>query len=208
MKEYINPDIVKRYFDNTCSKEERIQVEMWLDPTETWEAHDTSIKSADDSKEKIWSGILNQISAKRTTKHKILHLVKYAAAIILLFMIFSKEDDILFTTNVDSASLKIEKIHYSPDVNQKNGTIDLYKVSNETNKPIQLTTKNNGRSYTLKQHTTYLTVCLEEDPGVVGDQILVLTPDQVKMIPDVPLAMQLASIVNNKDLEAATHTFL
>ncbi|MFA4870440.1 MAG: hypothetical protein WC623_19750 [Pedobacter sp.] len=208
MKEYINQDIVKRYFENTCSEEERIQMEKWLDPTETWESDVISIKATHASQEKIWSGIFNQIIAKRTTKHKILHLVKYAAAIILLFMIFSKEDDILFTTNMDYASIKIQKIHFSPSVNQKNRTIDLYKVSNETNKTIQLTTKKNGRSYTLKQHTTYLTVCLEEDPGVVGDQILVLTPDQVKMIPDVPLAMQLASIVNNKDLETAIPTFL
>lgn len=211
MKEEINKEILKRYFDHTCSEEERIRVEKWLDHQEIWNAEGSSTTDSH-VKEKIWAGILDQAYIEPTTRHRIIRFLKYAsasaaAAVILFFLNVSKEDELLSAIRFSSPALEIEKLHYQTNANPQNGTVGFYKLANTTNSPIVVTTTSNGRNYTLEQHQTYLTIRLE-DPGVMGDQVLILSAEQMKMIPDVPLAGQLASIVNKNNLKAATSKYL
>ncbi|WP_437921434.1 hypothetical protein [Sphingobacterium sp. LRF_L2] len=209
MKQGIDPDIVKRYFDNTCSEEERKLVEKWLDPTVMWNSDHSPIATKGNPKELIWSGIVGQIHVKQHGRTKMIRFTRYvAAAAVLLFVTFSAEDNAFFAVHTDSDALKIEKLYQAGDEHPEYTAVDVYRVSNEANTAVHMTTKANGRVYKLAQNKTYLTVRLEGDPGVVGDQILVLSPEQLEMIPDVPLARQLATVVNREERESTTLNYL
>jgi hypothetical protein len=111
-------------------------------------------------------------------------------------MTLSRANCLFFTTDLQSNTLHIERIEMSQDVDLGNQRNCFYKVSNLSDTPIQLTTKSN-RVYTLNKQETYLAVHLE-DPGVLGDPILVLSPEQVMMMPDAPLANKIATYLNTE----------
>lgn len=194
----MNQDLLKRYLENTCSEEERIQVEHWLEPTEIDSSEISGTEPQNlNLKERLWFNIEEEISCRESARRKIVQWTRYAvAASILLFMTLSRANCLFLTTDLQSNTLHIERIEMSQDVDLGNQRNCFYKVSNLSDTPIQLTTKSN-RVYTLNKQETYLAVHLE-DPGVLGDPILVLSPEQVMMMPDAPLANKIATYLNTE----------
>lgn len=196
MKEDINQEILRRYFDNTCSKQEREMVEKWLDPQRTWNSSDLESVSLV-TREKIWSAISAHIDPAQTSRTKIIRMVKYAAACaaaISVYFLSFPEDDIHSVITADH-SIVFEEIHYDQKVGERNQISELYRIVNPTDKAVFLTTNKNGRRYQIVQKTDYLTIVLDE-PGVLGDKILILSPEQFNMLPDVPMANQVAAVIN------------
>ncbi|MFD2554550.1 hypothetical protein [Sphingobacterium tabacisoli] len=194
----MNQDLLKRYLENNCSDEERIQVEHWLEPIEIDGSEVSDIESQNlNLKERIWFNIKDEISCRESARRKIVQWTRYAvAASVLLFMTLSRANCLFFKTDSQSNALRIERIEMSHDIDLGNQRSCFYKVSNLSNTPIQLTTKS-SRVYTLNQQETYLAVHLE-DPGILGDPVLILSPEQIMMMPDSPLANKIAAYLNTE----------
>ncbi|ERJ60423.1 hypothetical protein [Sphingobacterium paucimobilis] len=207
-KKDIDQDLLKRYLENSCSEEERIQVEYWLELHEFTADVLDIVDDISSPKERIWSNIETEITYRQSARKKIVQWARYAvAASVLLIMTLSRPDCLFFTTDAPSNALQIERIDLNDEIAPHYQEGCLYKLSNLGNVPIELKTKDSRRIYTLNRQETYLAFSLN-DPGILGDPVLVLSAEQVMMMPDAPLANKIASYMRIDSRKATTTNYL
>ncbi|MFD2969110.1 hypothetical protein [Sphingobacterium bambusae] len=202
----MNQDIIQRYLANTCTEEERLQVERWLEPTEFSQPHSSISDDHKDLQRKIWADI--SVKTRRQVNLPIMRLTKYSVAAAILLLLTFQENDVLLSLGRDGHLLHIEKINYAMGNSKAEGLVDIHRVHNPTEEPIQITFQPSGRIYCLAENQSYIHVQLEQDPGVIGQKELILSADQLKMLPDVPLAAYLAAAVDHENLKNKPQQYL
>ncbi|PVH24268.1 hypothetical protein [Sphingobacterium corticibacter] len=205
----MNQELLAKYLNNTCTADERKQVEQWLAPKEFSEETSIDHSICDlQHKNRMWQDIQSSIQVSRKRRPYALICSRYAAAAILLLLFTFQKNDTLFVGDAYRHALNVEKIEQTSHIDIPFKLQDIHRISNPGSRAIQIQTYSHAKQQTLEQNKTYLHIRLAQDPGVIGDQVLLLSKEQLQMLPDSPLVAHLASLIDMESLEAKNTFYL